>query len=81
MVALHDQEWVYLLRITDSQDLERVRDFLTNAHVSVRDHDDGVIRVSIAGAPTPAHERREITGYVTTWNALNPRSPVELTSR
>jgi len=46
--------------------------------VNAEPADDGSVRASIPGASTPLHERREIAGYVTTWNALNPGRTVEV---
>jgi hypothetical protein len=72
---------VCLLRLADRNDLERVCDFFRGVDVRVRDEGNGTVGVSVAAAPTPLHEQREIAGYVTTWNALNPASPVELITR
>jgi hypothetical protein len=32
----------------------------------------------VSGAPSTHHARRELVGYVRTWNALNPASKVEV---
>jgi hypothetical protein len=69
---------VYLLRVSQPNDFDRVCAFLRTVHLSVQANDDGTIIVTAPGARSPLHERREISGYVTTWNALNPGSPVEL---
>ena len=69
---------MYLLRLSEPADLARVCDFLRGAHVDAHASGDDIVSASIPGAPTPLHERREITGYVTTWNALNPSSTLEL---
>jgi hypothetical protein len=69
---------VYLLRLTDPNDLQRLCDFLRNANVDTRAEGPDIVAVTIPGAATPLHERREVTGYITTWNALNPGSRVDL---
>ena len=69
-----DARDVYLLRLSQPDDLVRVCEFLRSAHVCAQTQDDGTVTASIPGAVTPLHERREIAGYVTTWNALNPGS-------
>lgn len=69
---------MYLLRLSDPADLVRVCEFLRSAHVQAHVSADDTVSASIPGAPTPLHERREIMGYVATWNALNPGSNVEL---
>jgi hypothetical protein len=53
-------------------DVEALLDFLTAVHVRVLGVDGLVISVALPGAPSAHHEYREIAGYVTTWNALNP---------
>jgi hypothetical protein len=69
---------VCLLRVAEPHQLERVYDFFRRVHVAVRIQEDGTIRASIPGALTPSHGRRVIAGYVATWNALNPASPLEM---
>ena len=69
---------MYLLRLSEPADLARLCEFLRSAHVRADAATDDTVSASMPGAPTPLHERREIMGYVTTWNALNPGSVVEL---
>jgi hypothetical protein len=69
---------VYFLRLSDPEALDSLCDFLCRVHVVARPAPDGTVDTSIAGAASPLHELREISGYVTTWNALNPHSVVEL---
>jgi hypothetical protein len=69
---------VYLLRLSEPDDLARVCEFLRRVHVDAQARADGTVSVAIPGAASPLHERREITGYLTTWNALNPGSSLEL---
>lgn len=70
---------MYVLRLSDPNDLDRVCAFLCSVQLRVAVNEDGTITVTAPGARTPLHERREIGGYVTTWNALNPASPIGLT--
>jgi hypothetical protein len=69
---------VFLLHVSHARDLDRVCLFLRGVHLQVQVNDDGSISATAPGARTPLHERREIAGYVTTWNALNPSSPVTM---
>jgi hypothetical protein len=69
---------VYLLHVFCPKDLDRVCVFLRSVHLHVEENTDGTIIATAPGAPTPLHERREVNGYVTTWNALNPSSPIRL---
>ena len=69
---------MYVLRLAHPTDLDRVCAFLRSVRLHVGVNEDGTITVTAPGARTPLHERREIGGYVTTWNALNPGSPIGL---
>jgi hypothetical protein len=69
---------VYVLLVSQPQDLDRVRMFLRSVQLDVQVNEDGTITATAPGARTPLHERREISGYVTTWNALNPSSPIRM---
>lgn len=73
-----DAASVFILRLSDPNDLDRVCSFLRSVQLQVRVNDDGTITVNAPGARTALHERREIGGYVTTWNALNPASQIGL---
>jgi hypothetical protein len=73
-----DGTFVYVLHLTHPGDLDRVCVFLRGVHLEVRANEGGTITVGAPGAPTALHERREIGGYVTTWNALHPASPVRM---
>ena len=77
-VAARDGRWVYLLHLSHPEDLDRVCAFLRSVHLAVQENVDGTIAATAPGARTPLHERREIGGYVTTWNALNPSSPITM---
>jgi hypothetical protein len=76
--AARDGTCVYLLRVSHPEDLERLCVFLRRVRLHVKVNDDGTLTCTAPEARTPMHERREINGYVTTWNALNPASPVTL---
>ena len=69
---------MYVLRVSDPKDLDRVCVFLRSVQLNVHENPDGTLTVTAPGAQTPLHERREVGGYVTTWNALNPASPITL---
>jgi hypothetical protein len=69
---------VYVLHVSQPDDLDRVCLFLRSVHLQVEPNEDGTITATAPGARSPLHERREIGGYVTTWNALHPASPLAL---
>lgn len=46
--------------------------FLRAVHVQVDGVDHRLVHATIPGSPSEMHERRELSGYVATWNALNP---------
>jgi hypothetical protein len=69
---------VYVLHVSHPNDLDRVCVFLRSVHLRVQENGDGTITATAPGARSPLHERREISGYVTTWNALNPASPIRV---
>lgn len=71
---------MYTIRLSSPDDAERICAFFRNAHVIADRAGATLVNLQIPGAPTPAHELREITGYVTTWNALNPGHAVSLAS-
>lgn len=69
---------MHRLRILRPDDVHRFCDFLRAVHVRIDGIDGAVVTASLPGAPSDLHERREIGGYVTTWNALNPTCVVEI---
>jgi hypothetical protein len=77
-MTTRDAACVYVLHVSDPNDLDRVCVFLRSVHLDVQENEDGTITAAAPGAPTSLHEQREVGGYVTTWNALNPASPVTL---
>ena len=76
--AGRDGTCVHRLQLSCPEDLDRVCRFLRNAQLAVQENADGTLSATAPGARTPLHERREIGGYVTTWNALNPSSPITM---
>ena len=66
------------MRINRAADVERFCEFLRAVQVRVDAVEGSAVSASLPGASSALHERREMTGYVTTWNALNPGSLVEL---
>ena len=69
---------MYVLRLSDPDDVEHFCDFLRRVRVDVVVRPDGMVSAAVAAALTPLHELRELSGYVTTWNALNAGRMVEL---
>lgn len=69
---------MHRLRIFRPDDVHRFCDFLRAVQVHVEGIEGEIVTASLPGAPSDLHERREIGGYVTTWNALNPASFVEI---
>ena len=69
---------MHRLRIFSPDDVDRFCDFLRAVQVHVEGIEGAIVTASLPGAPSELHERREIGGYVTTWNALNPGCFVEI---
>lgn len=69
---------MHRLRIFEQGDIDRFCDFLRAVQVRIDAIEGLIVTASLPGAPTQLHERRELGGYVTTWNALNPSSLVEV---
>ena len=80
-VAPRDGRCVYLLHLSHPEDLDRVCAFLRSVHLAVQENADGTLSATAPGAQTTLHERREISGYVTTWNALNPSRPITMADK
>ena len=78
LLAVRDGRWVYLLHLSHPEDRDRVCVFLRSVHLAVQENADGTLSATAPGSRTPLHERREVGGYVTTWNALNPSSPITI---
>jgi hypothetical protein len=76
--AHRDDSVVLSIRLSRRVDLEPFCEFLRGVHVHAEPLDDCSVHASVPGAPTPLHERRELSGYVTTWNALNPGRRAEV---
>ena len=69
---------MHRLRICEPGDVDRFCEFLRAVQVSVEAIEGAIVTASLPGARSDLHERRGIGGYVTTWNALNPASFVEI---
>ena len=61
-----------LIALTAAGDVTDFCAFLRTVHVRVDEVDGVQVRATIPGSPSELHERRELSGYVATWNALNP---------
>jgi hypothetical protein len=72
-----DARYVYVLRLSDPDDVDHLCDFLRRVRVAIDVRPDGTVSAAVVAAPMPPHELRELTGYVATWNALDA-STVEL---
>lgn len=69
---------MHQIRILRPDDVDRFCEFLRAVQVQVEQVEGAVVTATLPGAPSELHERRELGGYVTTWNALNPASCVEI---
>ncbi len=71
-----------MLRISlQSQvDLDAFCTFLREVQVAVVERDGLIVTAAVPGAQTELHERRELNGYVVTWNALHPGQTAMLES-
>lgn len=54
--------------------------FLRAVQVAVVDADGATVTASVPGANSELHERRELMGYVVTWNALHAGQTATLES-
>jgi hypothetical protein len=68
---------VLSIRLARPGDLDLFCDFLREVHVRAEASSDDVVQASISGAASPHHARRELVGYIRTWNALHPGRQVE----
>ena len=64
--------------LANLEDVAAFCDFLHKVRVEVVDTDGIAVRAQLPNAPSELHERRELAGYVVTWNALNPGRHAEL---
>jgi hypothetical protein len=69
---------VLTVLLANLEDVAAFCDFLHKVRVEVVDTDGMTVRAQLPNAPSPLHERRELAGYVVTWNALNPGRQAEL---
>lgn len=68
------------ISLADKTIVEPFCAFLRQVNVQVEDVQGAVVQASVPGAQSDLHERREIDGYVVTWNALNPGRAATLVS-
>jgi len=61
-----------VISLLDLSDVADFCAFLHAVHVRVDDVARARVKATIVNAPSELHERRELAGYVSTWNALNP---------
>ena len=54
--------------------------FLRAVHVTVLAAEGTTVTAAVPGANSALHERRELSGYVVTWNALHPGQVATLES-
>jgi hypothetical protein len=54
--------------------------FLRAVQVAVVETEGSTVLATVPGAHSELHERRELTGYVVTWNALHPGQTATLES-
>ena len=67
-----DGEGMPPISLVDEAAAEAFCAFLRKVHVQVDDVRGATVFASVPGAHSELHERRELDGYVVTWNALNP---------
>lgn len=63
---------MHLISVMDEAAVGPLCEFLRRVNVRVEDVKGETVSASIPGAHSDLHERRELDGYVVTWNALNP---------
>jgi hypothetical protein len=71
---------VLTISLTSRADADAFCAFLHAVHVAVVQIDGTSVTASVPGAHSELHERRELTGYVVTWNALHPGQTATLES-
>ena len=67
-----------LIRLSEGADSARFCRYLGEVGATVEDLGHGFVVGGVVDPVTEFHEVRELIGYVLTWNALNPRDPVEV---
>lgn len=68
------------ISLVDEAAVELFCAFLRKVHVQIDDVRGATVFASVPGAHSELHERRELDGYVVTWNALNPGREARLGS-
>lgn len=67
------------ITLDDPEMLRVLCAFLNAVRVDVHAAEGNRVTASIADAPSPQQERRELAAYLTTFNALNPGCTAALT--
>jgi hypothetical protein len=63
---------VLTISLRSQTDTDAFCAFLRAVHVAVLKAEGTTVIATVPGAHSELHERRELTGYVVTWNALHP---------
>lgn len=63
---------MHVITVNDDASVRALCEFLRKVHVQVVEVRGLEVCACVPGAPSDLHERRELVGYVVTWNALNP---------
>jgi hypothetical protein len=69
-----------IVRVPRDEDVDEFCSFLTAVGVRATAGPHGFITVRVPAAVTIEQEKRELEGYVSTWNALKDDAPVEVIS-
>ena len=69
---------MYTVVLRDPRHRERLCAFFRDVRVRVLGGEGDRIEVALTSPVSPLHAQRELTGYVITWNALNPGAYAEL---
>jgi hypothetical protein len=69
---------MYTVLVRDLRDRERLCAFFRDVRVCVLGTEGNRIEVKVPQSVSPLHAKRELSGYVITWNALNPGAYAEL---
>jgi hypothetical protein len=69
---------MYTVFVRDPRDRDRLCAFLREVRVRVVRAAGDRIDVDLTGAVSDVHAQRELSGYLVTWNALNPGAHAEI---
>jgi hypothetical protein len=71
---------VLTISLRSKADTDAFCAFLRAVHVAVVATEGRTVTATVPGANSALHERRELNGYVVTWNALHPGQAATLES-